>query len=152
MMSSSMANPVLVDANIIVAAVLPGDPHHKKIIELVKRYAQKSAEFVTNHLIQSEALTVTLMRSKSMTAVQLLDARFFIPGAIIVPPPIPAVWLSDIMHVFLSQKKYKGEFLSYADASLIVQARKQRIRTILTFDETFGQFNNEFDLPCVSKK
>lgn len=146
-----MGNQILVDANIIVAAVLPGDPHHKKTTELVKRYAQKSAEFVTNQLIQSEALTVTLMRSKSMTAVQLLDTRFFAPEAIIVTP-IPAVWLSDIMHVFLSQKKYKGEFLSYADSSLIVQARKQRIRTILTFDETFGQFNNEFDLPCISKK
>ena len=93
---------------------------------------------------------MTLLRSKSIAAVQILDSQFFIPHAIKVFP-LPASWHSDIMRVFLSQKKYKGEFFSYADSSLIVQAQKQQIPTILTFDGTFGQLSDEFDLPCLSR-
>lgn len=144
-----MANQILVDANVVVAAVLPHDPHHEKASEVLRSYATKQAEFVTNQFIQSETYTITLMRGKSMEAVNMLNTHFFVPEAITVSP-VPASWQSDIMHVFLSQRKYKGEFLSFADASLIVQARKQRIATILTFDTTFEQFKHELDLPCLS--
>ncbi|MEK9143523.1 MAG: type II toxin-antitoxin system VapC family toxin [Patescibacteria group bacterium] len=145
-----MANRILVDANVIVAAVLPRDPHHKKAAEVLRNYSRNQTEFITNEYIHSETLTITLMRGKSMEAVYLLDTQFFVPETITVFP-LPVLWQNDIMHVFISQKKYKGEYLSYPDASLIIQARKLRISTILTFDTTFEQFKGEFDLPCLSK-
>lgn len=150
MTSSSMANLVLVDANVIVAAVLPSDPHHGTSTRVISDYVQKGTEFITNNYIQSEAFTITLLRSKSMQAVEVLEEQFFTSGALKVFP-IPAAWQQEITTLFRAQQKYRGEFLSFADASLIVQARKQRISTILTFDTTFEQFKHEFDLPCVSK-
>lgn len=145
-----MANRVLVDANIIVAAVLPSDPHHRTASQIIRDYAQKGAVFITNSYIQSEAFTISLIRSKSVEAINILEKQFFVNGAINVFN-VPASWHNDIVRIFLSQQKYKGEFLSYADSSLIVQARKQKISTIFTFDKTFEQFKHEFDVPCVSK-
>ena len=145
-----MGNQILVDTNVIVAAVLPNDPHHARASQIIRDYAQSKAAFITNNYIQSEAFTVTLMRSKAREAVTILEEQFFTGGALNVIY-VPAAWHREIVTLFRTQQKYRGEFLSYSDASLIVQARKQHIATILTFDATFDQFKGEFDLPCVSK-
>lgn len=52
----------------------------------------------------------------------------------------------DIESVFFSQKKYKGGFLSYTDCSIIVQARIQKAKQIITFDKAFDQFSDEFEI------
>lgn len=145
-----MANRILVDANVMVAALLPGDPQHETAVRVLSDASLLPTQFVTNTYLLSEAFTITILRTKSVQAVSVLEEQFFASGAIKVFP-VPALWLPDIITLFRTQKKYHSEFLSFADASLIIQARKQRIPTILTFDTTFDQFKHEFVLPCSSK-
>ena len=141
---------LIVDANIFIALTWPQDSLHARAEHLVRTLISEEVIFHVNNYVVAEALTVTLLRSKDLARVQFLEKYFFHDrNNNLKLTPIDINGEKAIRNIFLSQQKYKGEFLSFADCSLIVQARKQNISTIFTFDQTFAQFKREFDIVGV---
>ncbi|MDO8609945.1 MAG: PIN domain-containing protein [bacterium] len=142
-----MQDKILVDASIFVAIAFIEDPHHLIAKEIFHNFILKGKTFVTNNYIYAESLTVALIRSKNIKTVIFLKNDVFEAGK----REVEIIKLDfsiekEIVDMMLNQQKYKSEYLSFADCSLIVQARKQKIKTIFTFDKTFKQFEKEFDI------
>lgn len=134
---------LIVDANIFIAMALANDPHNNRVLSTIDQLGSHC--FFSNNYIVAEAFTVTLIKSKNLQIVDDLNQLFKKSDLSIKITQVPVGWEPEIMNVFLQQKKYKG-YLSYMDCSLIVQARKQKIPTIFTFDQTFAQFKREFEI------
>lgn len=149
-MNLFMVDKIAIDANFLVALAYPDDPHNltaeKVFLQLIKR----RPIFIVNNYILAEAVTVILLRSKKMDKVKFLKKDILKKHSQLFRTAyIPANFNEKIYQVFIGQKKYKGNFLSFTDCSLIAQARRQGIRTIITFDETFKQFSKEFKIMGV---
>lgn len=135
---------ILVDANIFIALYYSLDPHHQKVLSLIKRLQPFKIFYVTNNYIINEAITLILIRSKSLSLASNFAGKVYKQTA-----KWFAMYQADEFHqketclLFESQKKYRGEFLSFTDCTLIAQAKRQKIKTIFTFDETFRQFESE---------
>lgn len=145
-----MQDKILLDANIFVAIAFIEDPHHLIAKEIFHTLLLEGKSFITNNYIYAESLTVVLIRSKNIKTAIFLKNEVFEAGK----KDIDVIKLDlsteeEIAHLLISQQKYKSEFLSFADCSLIVQARKQKIKIIFTFDATFKQFNREFKIMGV---
>lgn len=145
-MNYFMADKVLLDANFFIGWILENDSNHNKALKLTDKLFYKTKTY-TNENIVHESYTVVTVRTKDLKAARLLKSKIFTKNnKNLHIKRIPAVWEEEITDLFLNQKPFKSEFLSYADCSLIVQARRQNIGTICTFDETFGQFSKEFSI------
>ena len=142
-----MINHVLIDANILVGLVLREDRHHLDAVRLIRTLLAENKILVTNNYIFSEACTITLLRGKDMEHVKILKHDFCgSEEKLISITHIKPDWESNIFNLFMKQKKYRSGYLSYSDCSLIVQARKNKIKAICTFDEDLQQFSDEFDI------
>lgn len=137
---------MIIDANVFVAISLVKDPHHATAKKHFSLLLAEGKRFITNNYIVQESLTVASLRSKSLKPAQFLNQRIFDKKTGIEITRIPFVWEVDITNLFLNQKKYRSNILSFVDCSLIVQARKQNISTLFSFDHAFQQFAREFRL------
>lgn len=138
-----MIDSVLVDANFFIALAIPDDAHHKATQQILSSLTEDKLKLVTNNYIYAESFTVTLIKTKLLDTTHFLSEEVFPYISIF---HVPQNWEAEIKELFLKQNKYKSGFLSYSDSSLIVQARKQNITKIFTFDETFKQFSDQFDI------
>lgn len=137
---------IIVDSNLFVALVVTRDSLSEKADKLLRKIISNKNKIVINQYIRLEALTVSTVREKNIRPAELLIRKFFSNQKRIKIFQFPQSWEKDTTDLFLNQQKYKGELLSYVDCSLIVQARKQGISTICTFDKTFKQFEKEFSI------
>lgn len=135
---------VIVDSNLFIALVISKDSLSVKADNILREITYKKNLICINQYIRQEALTVSSIREKNIKPAEILIRKFFSNKNGIEVFQIPQSWEKEITELFLTQQKYKGELLSYIDCSLIVQARKQGIKSICTFDETFKQFAKEF--------
>lgn len=147
MMSSFMVNTqdkIIIDASFFVALGYFNDTHNEIAKKIFKEAIVDKPFITTNQYLVSETLTMILIRSKQLDIVKEAKKNIFEKFKDIIHIEyFNKVGMDDIYSLFLNQQKYKSEFLSFADCSLIIQARKQKIKTIFTFDSTFKQFNRE---------
>ncbi len=150
MMSYYMENNILLDASFLIALVFYQDTHYQQATMLFNNALRDKPIFITNNYLFSEAMTMTLIRSKQIKYCNALKEQTFNGiNTIFKMYYIDNLFNEEIDRLFLNQQKYKSEFLSFSDCSLIVQARKQKIKTIFTFDSTFKQFHREFRIMGV---
>lgn len=90
-------------------------------------------------------LTVTSIRAKSLEqAVELGESVYGSEPQWFHVYRTPLVWEKEASDLFKSQKVYKkDQFVSFTDYVLLVQARKQKIKTIFSFDEMLKRFEKE---------
>lgn len=145
-----MENNIILDASFLIALAFSQDAHFQHATMLFNDSLKDRPRFVTNNYLFSEAMTMTLIRSKQMKYCNALKEHTFDrSNKIFKMFYISGQLDKEISGLFLNQQKYKGEFLSFADCSVIIQARKQKIKTIFTFDSTFKQFGKEFKIVGV---
>lgn len=145
-----MANKILVDATIWVAMISTADPKHKLAENIFEQALLDGSLFFTNNYLLSESITMILLRTKNIRHVQFLRNNILEKHKnIITVYQATKDFDNEIYNLFITQIKYKGDFLSFADCSLIIQARVQEIQTIFTFDKTLKQFGKEFDIVGV---
>lgn len=142
-----MDNNILVDSSFFIALALPKDPNHKKAVEMAAKALQKESLFFTNAYIFAESMTMTLLRTKDIKWVKKLKESIFEQYVKIMKIDlIDDNFQKQIYEAFINQRKFRGEFLSFVDCSLLIQSRKNNIKTIFTFDSTFLQFPKEFQI------
>lgn len=143
--STIKRDKILVDANVLIALAYPRDPHHNQASVLLETLKINKPMFVTNNHIIDEALTVTPRRAKSMVHAILLGNSVYEKEASWFRVfRVPLSWEQEAFNLFRSQETYKKDtFLSFTDCILITQARKQRLTTLFTFDETLKKFERE---------
>ena len=142
-----MENKIIIDANFFISLFSPHDSNHKKAEVIFSDINNKTVSLYTNNYLVAEVYTVLLLRTKHLESVHA--AHNEVLGHSTYPLTIHHIGKEEdkaIYDVFSTQNKYKGGFLSYADCSLVVQARKQHIKTILTFDTTLKQYGDEFTI------
>lgn len=146
-----MDNKILIDSSFFIALALLKDPNHKKAAEIAANAFQKESLFLTNAYIFAESMTMTLLRTKDVKWVKKLKESIFEQFAkIMTIDVIDDNFQKQIYQVFINQRKFRGEFLSFADCSLLIQGRNNNLKTIFTFDSTFLQFSKEFQIVGAS--
>ena len=125
----------LIDANVFIAGYLVDDTQHIVGAGLLKSLSSKTKKI--NYWLVAEVATVLLLKSKNLSFTQkIIDDLFFSNQALISAIPIsPELWQAT-HNVFVEQKKNK---LSWADCSLIDQARLEDVQTIITLDKDLSK-------------
>lgn len=142
-----MDNRILVDSSFFIALVLTKDPNHKNAFEMALNALRNESLFFTNAYIFAESMTMTLLRTKDVKWVKKLKESIFEQYVKIMTIDLIDYNLQkQIYEVFINQRKFRGEFLSFTDCSLLVQGRNKNLKTIFTFDSTFLQFSKEFKI------
>ena len=131
----------LIDANVFVAAALEDDTQHSVAKRIFKEFFHQ--RLITNYLIAGEVATVVLINSRDLAFTQkIIDDLFFSDQALISVSSISAELWQATHDVFVEQKNHK---LSWADCSLIAQARLEDVQTIATLDQDLSkEFGREF--------
>lgn len=143
-MEDQKRNKILVDASFFIAVEWKNDPNHLKAEDCSRQLTEYSPIFVTNNYITAEILSVLLIRLKSLKHIKDFGRRVYgIKSPALKIYQVTQLLQEEAYKIFKNQKKYKKGFLSFFDCTLIAQARKQKIKTILTFDKTFRQFKKE---------
>jgi len=132
----------LIDANVFIAAALKDNSQHLIAKRMFKKIFHQ--RLVTNYLIASEVATVVLINSKDLVFTQkIVDDLFFSDQALVPVTPISLDLWQATHDVFVEQKNHK---LSWADCSLIAQARLENVQIIATLDRDLSQeFGREFE-------
>ena len=131
----------LIDANVFVAGYLVDDTQHLIGKKIFNGLSAKNKQ--TNYWLVAEVATVLLMKSKNLSFTQkIIDDLFFSDQALVPVTPISLELWQATHDVFVEQKNHK---LSWADCSLIAQARLEDVQTIATLDQDLIQeFDREF--------
>jgi len=121
---------ILIDANVFIALNYLKDSCHQKAKKIFQE-VEKKFEMVTNNYLVSETLTVLLIKTKSVEKTKSLALGFYYH-----PDPFKMIQVSRLLQlkslkIFSQQEKPK---LSFADCTLISQAKEQKIKNIFTFD------------------
>jgi len=133
---------IIVDANVIVAVNNNRDSLNKKASNLLNivKYNQK----IINYFILSEIATILLQKTKNLAHVTniitYLNSNTKISN--FTNHRLTKNLLTETINIFQSQKSLH---LSFADCSLIAQARSQKIKHIASFDKDLRkEFKKEF--------
>lgn len=130
---------IAVDSNVLIALQRRDDSLHNRAKKVAKDLEKTGAIFITNNYLIAEALTVLLLRTKSLKASLNL-------GKIVYEKENPWFKVYEInadlqkkaWKIFKSQKP--SNQLSFADCTLPVLAKHLGIKTIFSFDEKFKIF------------
>ena len=131
----------LIDANVFVAGYLVDDTQHPAGAAMLKNLSSKIKKI--NYWLVAEVATILLLKSKNLSFTQkIIDDLFFGDQALISVSSISAELWQATHNVFAEQKNHK---LSWADCSLIAQARLEDVQTIATLDQDLSkEFGREF--------
>ena len=115
------------------------DTLHERAKKLARRLAKEETIFVTNNYLIAEALTVLLLRTKSLKASLNL-------GRMVYEEKNPWFQVCDVnidlqkeaWRIFKSQQS--SDQLSFADCTLPVLAKELGVKTIFSFDKKLKLF------------
>lgn len=130
---------IFVDSNVFIALLRKDDSLHEKARKKALDLEKTGAFFITNNYIIAEALTVLLLRTKSLKASLIL-------GKMVYEKKNPWFKVYEIdfklqkeaWEIFRSQKA--SHQLSFADCTLPVLAKHLGIKEIFSFDKKFKIF------------
>lgn len=137
-----MITKCLVDSNVIIAANFASDSLHEAAVKLLENVAKNKK--VLNVFLISEIATVLLQKTKEKNLVaQLINAIIKSESKEILVAPYSDTFFTITLQLFTNQSSHK---LSFADCSIIAQARMQKVKTILSFDRDLrSEFRKEFE-------
>lgn len=135
---------ILVDANVFVALYHPLDPHHLRALKILNEFKDLRIFYITNNYIISEAATVILLRSKNVTlASSFVEESLERKMGWFKIFQVNKTFQIEAYSIFKKQEKHRGEFLSFADCTLLAQAKRQKIKSIFTFDKVFNDLGKD---------
>ncbi len=115
----------------MIAYFVATDSCHQISIKLLK--LQEKHQKIINSFILAEIASVILQKIKKVKLASKITHRLYAnQAADFCFTPLSKMDMDKTIQVFSSQSKPR---LSFADCSLIAQARSQKIKTILTFDK-----------------
>lgn len=137
-----MSKTYLIDTNVLMALHLRDHSLHDLSLDTLAGI--KVSEIITNQLIVQELATVLLIQGNDLEYTKMLIKNYFFgeKPIIAVSPMNQTLW-NKSFEVFFGQTRGK---LSFADCSLVAQARLEKIKTIITFDKDLKkEFKSEFN-------
>ena len=132
----------ILDSNVVIAINYLRDSLHQPAIELLKDFESKP-KFLNIFLI-SEISTVLLQKTKKKKEISELT-QHLVSGKTnnMQVSRFSNRFFKETIEIFSKQKSHK---LSFADCSIIAQARIENIKTILSFDRDLrAEFKKEFE-------
>ncbi|MBU0576460.1 PIN domain-containing protein [Patescibacteria group bacterium] len=136
------SDKLIVDSNVLVGFYIPKDTLHQQAINIIKQ--TRHLPKIINDYLLSEITTLILIRGKNLSLATKIGQDF-------INDTFPKFSLTQInkrlnqqtLKIFRQQTSNK---LSFADCSIIAQAKIEKILTIITFDKHIRQeFKGQFD-------
>ena len=137
-----MPKTYLIDTNVLMVLHLKNHSLHDLALDVLSGI--KLSEIKTNQLIVQELATVLLIQGNDLEYTKTLIKNYFFgeEPIIAVSQMSQSLW-NKSFEVFFDQTRGK---LSFADCSLVAQARLEKIKTIITFDKDLKkEFKGEFE-------
>lgn len=134
---------IIVDANILVGAHYFYDALHYKTTKVLEKLHKYKPQYYTNNYIIAETLTVLLVRSGNLKITRLFGESVYKESEVWFKILQIDEKLQKSSFEILKNQNIKHGLLSFQDCTLIAQARREKIKTILTFDKTLKQFEKE---------
>ena len=128
---------IILDTSFVVSYKIEDDTNHRKAVELMKEIAEgKYGEVIISDYIFDEAVTVILVRSKSLSlAVETgNDLRKYANIDKIGNDILDSAW-----EVFSGQKDTK---FSFTDCTILSMMERKKIVHIATFDAEFRKMKS----------
>ena len=132
-----MSYMIILDTSFVVSYKIEDDTNHRKAVELMKEIAEgKYGEVIISDYIFDEAVTVILVRSKSLSlAVETgNDLRKYANIDMIGCYIVDSAW-----EVFSGQKDTK---FSFTDCTILSMMERKKIVHIATFDAEFRKMKS----------
>jgi len=121
-----MLNEILIDAGPIIALFDKDDSYHEKILKFIK---DKGFRFVTTTAVVTE---VSHMLDFNVN-VQIQFLEWIEKDGI----RLHEVKQKDIIEIIEMTKKYKDRPMDFADATLVIAAKRTGIKKIISIDSDF---------------
>jgi len=121
-----MLNEILIDAGPIIALFDKDDSYHEKILKFIK---DKGFRFVTTTAVVTE---VSHMLDFNVN-VQIQFLEWIENDGI----KLHEVKQKDIIEIIEMTKKYKDRPMDFADATLVIAAKRTGIKKIISIDSDF---------------
>jgi uncharacterized protein len=121
-----MLNEILIDAGPIIALFDKDDSYHEKILNFIK---DKGFKFVTTIAVVTE---VSHMLDFNIN-VQIQFLEWIERDGI----KLHEVKQKDIIEIIEMTKKYKDRPMDFADATLVIAAKRTGIKKIISIDSDF---------------
>jgi predicted nucleic acid-binding protein len=139
-----MKNSCLVDANVFISASEKENSQRKTAMSLLHKLRSSSKKQFVNSLIAAEVATVILLNSKNVEFTdKIMQDLFLGKGALVEMKSLSIKLWQSTYQIFKNQQSHN---LSFADCSLIAQARLEEINTIATLDKDLvKEFGDEFE-------
>jgi predicted nucleic acid-binding protein len=121
-----MLNEILIDAGPIIALFDKDDTYHDKIIQFIK---DKEYRFITTTAVVTEVshmldfninVQIQFLEWIEKEGIRLLEIR-----------------QKDIAEIIEMTKKYKDRPMDFADATLVIAAKRTGIKKIISIDSDF---------------
>jgi predicted nucleic acid-binding protein len=121
-----MLNEILIDAGPIIALFDKDDTYHDKIIQFIK---DKEYRFITTTAVVTEVshmldfninVQIQFLEWIEKEGIKLLEIR-----------------QKDIAEIIEMTKKYKDRPMDFADATLVIAAKRTGIKKIISIDSDF---------------
>lgn len=135
-------NASLIDSNVLIAAYQKSNSQHEKASRLL--WSLRELQPKTNPLVAQEVCTVLLLRTNNLQFVNQVTRDLFFDSQPLVKLSVLSTQLwQSAYQVFSTQP---GSELSFADCSLIAQARLEGVIKIATLDGDLKKiYEGEFD-------
>jgi predicted nucleic acid-binding protein len=121
-----MLNEILIDAGPIIALFDKDDTYHEKVLNFIK---DKGFKFVTTTAVVTE---VSHMLDFNVN-VQIQFLEWIEKDGI----KLHEVKQKDIIEIIEMTKKYKDRPMDFADATLVIAAKRTGIKKIISIDSDF---------------
>jgi uncharacterized protein len=121
-----MLNEILIDAGPIIALFDKDDTYHEKILQFIK---DKEYRFITTTAVVTE---VSHMLDFNIT-VQIQFLEWIEKEGI----KLHEIRQKDIAEIIEMTKKYKDRPMDFADATLVIAAKRTGIKKIISIDSDF---------------
>ena len=146
MTSLRVNNKIFVDSNVLVALYRRDDSLHDKAVKVTQDLDKLGPIYITNNYCINEALTILLLRTKSLEASLHLGWMVYEKGN----PWFKMLQVDQkIQHKswnFFKQQKPKDQ-ASFTDCTILTQVKSRKIKRIFSFDENLKKSaSNELEI------
>lgn len=121
---------VFVDTNIFVAIRDTRDSTHGRAVKIYEEFKAKKVKFFTSSDVISETLTVLAKKLGKLAAIDFLDNFSVLTKEIFIDK-----YLHQGTREFF--KRVKSKNISFIDCSSVVAMKRNKIKTIFSFDKDF---------------
>jgi len=132
---------IFVDSNVLVALYRLDDSLHQQAVQLAADLDKLKPLYVTNNYCINEALTILLLRTKSLeVSIRLGQLAYEKINPWFKVLQVDKHIQKEAWDLFQQQKP--NDQISFADCTIIAQVRDQNITQITSFDRNLQKLTN----------